>query len=71
MLDDETAAAQLAFTGIVAPNAVPSTLVLDAEGSLSPLEAPVSFPSPVSSVESIAAGEDSLATVESLRSIIT
>lgn len=32
VLDDETAAAQLAFTGIVAPNAVPSTLVLDAEG---------------------------------------
>lgn len=32
ILDDESAAAQLAFTGIVAPNAVPSTIVLDAEG---------------------------------------
>jgi thiol-disulfide isomerase/thioredoxin len=32
ILDDETAEAQLAFTGIVAPNAVPSTLVLDKEG---------------------------------------
>ncbi|SDR89871.1 TlpA family protein disulfide reductase [Agrococcus carbonis] len=32
ILDDETAEAQLAFTGIVAPNAVPSTIVLDAEG---------------------------------------
>jgi len=32
ILDDETASAQLAFTGIVAPNAVPSTLILDAEG---------------------------------------
>lgn len=32
ILDDETAQAQLAFTGIVAPNAVPSTIILDAEG---------------------------------------
>ncbi len=32
ILDDETASAQLAFTGIVAPNAVPSTLILDADG---------------------------------------
>ncbi|WP_031224469.1 TlpA family protein disulfide reductase [Agrococcus pavilionensis] len=32
ILDDESAEAQLAFTGIVAPNAVPSTLVLDKEG---------------------------------------
>ncbi|WP_306231807.1 TlpA family protein disulfide reductase [Agrococcus beijingensis] len=32
LLDDETAQAQLAFTGIVAPNAVPSTIVLDKEG---------------------------------------
>ena len=32
ILDDESAGAQLAFTGIVAPNAVPSTLVLDKEG---------------------------------------
>ena len=32
ILDDTTAQAQLAFTGIVAPNAVPSTIVLDAEG---------------------------------------
>ncbi|WAC67342.1 TlpA disulfide reductase family protein [Agrococcus sp. SL85] len=32
ILDDETAQAQLAFSGIVAPNAVPTTLVLDAEG---------------------------------------
>ncbi|MCR8671888.1 TlpA disulfide reductase family protein [Agrococcus sp. HG114] len=32
ILDDATAEAQLAFTGIVAPNAVPSTLVLDKEG---------------------------------------
>ncbi|WP_413318423.1 TlpA disulfide reductase family protein [Agrococcus sp. 1P02AA] len=32
ILDDESAQAQLAFTGIVAPNAVPSTIILDAEG---------------------------------------
>ena len=32
ILDDETASGQLAFTGIVAPNAVPSTLILDADG---------------------------------------
>jgi thiol-disulfide isomerase/thioredoxin len=32
LLDDATAQAQLAFTGIVAPNAVPSTIVLDKEG---------------------------------------
>ncbi|WP_146792767.1 TlpA family protein disulfide reductase [Agrococcus baldri] len=32
ILDDASAQAQLAFTGIVAPNAVPSTIVLDAEG---------------------------------------
>lgn len=32
ILDDETASAQLAFTGIVAPNAVPTTIILDAEG---------------------------------------
>jgi thiol-disulfide isomerase/thioredoxin len=32
ILDDETASAQLAFTGIVAPNAVPSTIILDADG---------------------------------------
>lgn len=32
ILDDETAAGQLAFTGIVAPNAVPTTLILDADG---------------------------------------
>lgn len=32
ILDDESALAQLAFTGIVAPNAVPSTIVLDADG---------------------------------------
>jgi len=32
ILDDETASAQLAYTGIVAPNAVPSTLILDADG---------------------------------------
>lgn len=32
LLDDESAQAQLAFTGIVAPNAVPSTIILDAEG---------------------------------------
>ncbi|MCH1882115.1 TlpA disulfide reductase family protein [Agrococcus sp. ARC_14] len=32
VLDDESAEAQLAFTGIVAPNAVPSTIILDAEG---------------------------------------
>lgn len=32
ILDDQTASAQLAFTGIVAPNAVPSTLILDADG---------------------------------------
>ena len=32
ILDDESAEAQLAFTGVVAPNAVPSTLVLDKEG---------------------------------------
>lgn len=32
ILDDESAQAQLAFTGIVAPNAVPSTIILDADG---------------------------------------
>ena len=32
ILDDETASAQLAFTGIVAPNAVPTTIILDAQG---------------------------------------
>ncbi len=32
ILDDESAQAQLAFTGIIAPNAVPSTIILDAEG---------------------------------------
>lgn len=32
LLDEETGAAQLAFAGQVAPNAVPSTIVLDAEG---------------------------------------
>ena len=32
VLDAQTAAVQLAFSGSVAPNAVPSTLVMDAEG---------------------------------------
>lgn len=32
ILDDESAQAQLAFTGIVAPNAVPSTIILDSDG---------------------------------------
>lgn len=32
ILDDATGSAQLAFSGIVAPNAVPTTLVLDREG---------------------------------------
>ncbi|RWR24846.1 TlpA family protein disulfide reductase [Agrococcus lahaulensis] len=32
LLDDTTGEAQLAFSGLVAPNAVPSTIVLDAEG---------------------------------------
>ncbi|WP_084155261.1 TlpA family protein disulfide reductase [Agrococcus lahaulensis] len=32
VLDDQSAQGQLAFAGIVAPNAVPSTLILDAEG---------------------------------------
>ncbi|WP_404312649.1 TlpA family protein disulfide reductase [Agrococcus terreus] len=32
ILDDETSSAQLAFSGVVAPNAVPTTLVLDGEG---------------------------------------
>lgn len=32
ILDDESAEAQLAFTGIVAPNAVPSTIILDSGG---------------------------------------
>ncbi len=32
ILDNETAAVQLAFAGVVAPNAVPTTLVIDSEG---------------------------------------
>jgi thiol-disulfide isomerase/thioredoxin len=32
IMDVETASAQLAFAGVVAPNAVPTTLVLDREG---------------------------------------
>lgn len=32
ILDNETAAVQLAFAGAVAPNAVPTTLVIDSEG---------------------------------------
>lgn len=32
ILDDQSAQGQLAFTGIIAPNAVPSTIILDAEG---------------------------------------
>lgn len=32
VLDDQSAQGQLAFTGIIAPNAVPSTIILDAEG---------------------------------------
>lgn len=32
ILDDRTAQGQLAFAGIIAPNAVPSTIILDAEG---------------------------------------
>ncbi|WP_026374346.1 TlpA family protein disulfide reductase [Agrococcus lahaulensis] len=32
ILDDVSAQGQLAFAGVVAPNAVPSTIILDAEG---------------------------------------
>lgn len=32
ILDDQTAEGQLAFAGLIAPNAVPSTIILDAEG---------------------------------------
>lgn len=32
VLDDVSAQGQLAFAGVVAPNAVPSTIILDAEG---------------------------------------
>lgn len=32
ILDDERAQGQLAFAGIIAPNAVPSTIILDADG---------------------------------------
>ena len=32
ILDADTASVQLAFAGIVAPNAVPTTLVIDREG---------------------------------------
>lgn len=32
ILDDETAQGQLAFAGIVAPNAVPTTIILDRDG---------------------------------------
>lgn len=32
ILDDQTAQGQLAFAGLIAPNAVPSTIILDSEG---------------------------------------